>query len=235
MNRALITVHMYVSIDGRIDGEFMDEGTGISGDFYDQEIFRISDTNANGSRTAGMYAAKGTVNLSKYSAEGMDYTDWTGNIHADTWNVVFDRKGKLGWEVNYFDYAGRKSQVIEVTTQLADLRYLAFLRSMSIPYIIAGKDDLDPELALIKLKQLFHMERITLCGGAIINGVFLKHHLVDQISLVVSPYVSGDNNAKTAFNTGSEFINEGFTFTKALPLTDGGVQLIFDRKQENRS
>lgn len=231
MNRTEVIVHMYVSIDGKIDGRYMEEeGCDASGTYYDDEIFKMASANGNGANTVAMYAANGNVDLSQYDISGIAYEDWTGDIAADTWDVSFDRKGRCMWQVNYFDYAGYKSQALEVVTKQADLHYLSFLRSMKIPYIIAGEKDMDIPLALRKLKEEFGIEKMALCGGAIINGAFLNADCVDRISLVMAPYVSGEADQKASFDTLGTFVNQKFVFEKAIEMKDGGVQLLF-RKQ----
>jgi len=42
---------------------------------------------------------------------------------------------------------------------------------------------------LVKLKKYFDIKTMVLGGGALINGAFLKAGLVDQISLVIAPYI----------------------------------------------
>lgn len=133
----------------------------------------------------------------------------------------------MAWDVNYFDYGGYHSRVIEVLTKQASQAYLAFLRSMEIPYVICGDQELDLELSLVKLHEYFDIKTIALCGGAIINGAFLKAHLVDEISLVVSPYVSGDTKAKANFDTLGNFINDRFMIHDVKKLADGGIHLIY--------
>lgn len=230
MNRAKVIVHMYVSIDGKIDGKFMEEGDcEASGTYYDEQIFRMSKANGNGPTTCCLYAARGNADLSPYSAEGIDYEDYRGNVESDTWYVVFDRKGRCPWDVNYFDYAGKKSRAVEVVTRRAQKEYLAFLREKEIPYIVAGDRDLDLPLALRKLKEQYGLDTLALCGGAIINGAFLKQDCVDEISLVVAPYVDGEAQYQEAFNTLGEYVNTKFVFEKAVPLADGGVQLLFKK------
>lgn len=44
MNRSKVIVHMYVSIDGKIDGSY---GSTISGSYYSDELFRLSNADAN--------------------------------------------------------------------------------------------------------------------------------------------------------------------------------------------
>ncbi|WP_267201773.1 dihydrofolate reductase family protein [Limosilactobacillus kribbianus] len=234
MERAKVIIHMYQSIDGKIDGDWDGlPGDKASGDFYDDILFQLSNTNANGTNTIVMYAAPGKVDLSQYDPTGINYTDWSPeNLQATTWDVSFDRRGRAGWEKNYFDYAGKKSRAIEVVTKLADKRYLAFLRSMAIPYLVCGDEQIDFEQALVKLRQRFGIEKMVLGGGALINGAFLKAGLVDEISLVVAPYISGDATKKGTFDTKQAFVDQRFQLVRAEPLGDGGVHLVFAKDNQ---
>lgn len=229
MERAKVIIHMYESIDGKIDGDWDGlPGDKASGDYYDDILFKISNTNANGSNTIVMYAAPGKVDLSQYDPAGIDYQDWVpAGIDSATWDVSFDRRGRAGWKKNHFDYAGKKSRAIEVVTKLADRRYLAFLRSMQIPYLVCGDDQIDFESALVKLRQYFGITKVALGGGALINGAFLKAGLVDEISLVMAPYISGDTTKKGTFDTRQVFVNQRFKVVQTKLLADGGIHLLF--------
>lgn len=230
MERAKVIVHMYTSIDGKIDGKWDGlPGDRASGDYYDDVLFKISNTNANGIRTINMYAATGHPDLSQYSTAGIDYQDWVPDVKSATWDVSFDRKGHAGWQKNYFDYAGKKSRSIEVVTKGASRAYLAFLRSMEIPYLVCGESEINFQEALIKLKQYFGIEKISLGGGAIINGAFLRAGLVDEISLVIAPYICGDPKMKGTFNTFGKFVDQRFAIEETHQLADGGIQLLFTR------
>ena len=52
---------------------------------------------------------------------------------------------------------------------------------------------------------------------------------VDQISLVIAPYISGDSKKKGTFDTLGKFVNQRFHVTQTKKLGDGGVHLIYDR------
>lgn len=70
MDRAKVIIHMYMSIDGKIDGDWDGLlGDKISGDYYDDQLFKLGSANANGSNTIVMYAAKGKLDLSKYDGQ----------------------------------------------------------------------------------------------------------------------------------------------------------------------
>lgn len=229
MERAQVIIHMYESIDGKIDGDWDGlPGDKASGDYYDDILFKISNANANGTNTIVMYAAPGDPDLSQYDPAGIDYHDWIpAGILAATWDVSFDRRGRAGWEKNYFDYAGKKSRAIEVVTKLADRRYLAFLRAMEIPYLVCGDDQINFASALVKLRQYFGIKKVALGGGALINGAFLKAGLVDEISLVMAPYISGDTSKKGTFDTRQVFVNQRFKVVQTKLLGDGGIHLLF--------
>ena len=123
--------------------------------------------------------------------------------------VSFDPKGKLGWKNSKIideDPGYDDAQIIEVLTEQADSRYLAYLQSMYIPYIFAGKTEIDVKIALEKLKTLMGINSILLEGGSIVNGYFQRADVIDEISLVVAPIVA-DAEDKPLFmdSTLSEF------------------------------
>lgn len=227
MKRSKVIVHMYVSIDGKIDGPY---SSPVSGQYYSDELFRLSNADANGRKTIEMYAAPGKVDLSKYDDSKIEYEDWVPEIHSETWSISFDRKGKCGWEKDYFEYNGHKMHAVEVVTKQAPKAYLAFLQTMNIPYLVCGEKEFDFEAALVKLKKYFDIDTLALCGGSIIDGAFLKAHLVDEISLVVAPKVSGDNNIKSAFDTLGDYVDDTFAIDTVKKLDDGGIHLIFKKQ-----
>ncbi|MBQ5320205.1 MAG: dihydrofolate reductase family protein [Oscillospiraceae bacterium] len=83
-------------------------------------------------------------------------------------------------------------------TEQVDERYLGYLEAMGIPYIFAGKTEIDVELALEKLKNIVGCERLLLEGGSIINGAFQRADAIDELSLVVAPVVA-DKGDKPLF------------------------------------
>ncbi|AEJ22933.1 putative 5-amino-6-(5-phosphoribosylamino)uracil reductase [Weissella koreensis KACC 15510] len=229
MDRSKVIIHMYVSIDGKIDGP---HGSAVSSAYYSDELFRMSNADANGRETIQMYAASGHPDLGQYDPEGIEYEDWLPEIKSETWSISFDRKGQCGWEQNYFEYNGHKMHAVEIVTKQASKNYLAFLRSMNIPYIISGEEDFNFEEVLVKLKQHFTIDTLAVCGGAVIDGAFLKAHVVDEISLVVAPHVDGNAIQKAAFDTLGTQVNDKFSFVSAKPLSDGGVHLLFKKDVE---
>lgn len=235
MARPEITVHMNVSIDGAIDGAFFGGARGKeSGGYYGSTLWELGSSKAGGAITAKKYSAKGKLDLASYeeAAKGLDYSDWRGDVQADSWAVTFDRRGTCCWHGNEYSYGGNTARIAVATTERAPLAYLAFLRHMEIPYVVCGEDEMDLDLAVEKLGALLGIESLVVTGGARINGAFLEAGLVDRISLVVQPYVSGNLERRTAFNTLGRFHERHFSCVQAKMLPDGGVHLLYEADDE---
>lgn len=209
MNRPYIICHMVTSIDGKVTGDFLfdpecAEATGI---YYDinrklkADGFICGRVTMEGSFTGGYYP-----DLSEYTPVQHDHgfkMDFMFDDMSGFYAVAFDPKGRLGWKSNMIidpdgDEGYDGAQIIEVLTEQVDERYLGYLEAMEIPYIFAGKTEIDVELALFKLKNIVGCETLLLEGGSIINGAFQRADVIDELSVVVAPVVA-DRNDKPLF------------------------------------
>ena len=214
MNRPHIICHMVTSIDGKVTGEFLSrQECEKATDIYYELNREYNRNGASGficgrvtmesSFTGGWYP-----DLVKY--EPIDNkNDFIPDNLSGFYAVSFDPKGKLGWKSNRIideDPGYGDAQIIEVLTEQADSRYLAYLQEMAIPYIFAGEKEIDVKIALEKLKTLMGINSILLEGGSIVNGYFERAGVIDEISLVVAPIVA-DAEDKPLFmdSTLSEF------------------------------
>ena len=205
MNRPYIICHMVMSIDGKVTGDFLyrpecEKATDI---YYqiNRDLkcngFICGRVTMEGSFTQGWYP-----DLKNYKpiTHKMDYILDIEDL-SGFYAVSFDPKGRLGWKSDKIedeDSGYDKAQIIEVLTEQVDERYLSYLQSKNISYIFAGKDEIDVELALFKLKTIFGIETLLLEGGSIINGSFIRVDVIDELSLVVAPIVA-DRNDKPLF------------------------------------
>ncbi len=207
MNRPRIICHMVLSIDGKVTGDFL----GLPACQKATEVYYdINRTiKANGficgrvtmeeSFTGGWYP-----DLSGYAPK--EKVDFVPQDRSGFYAVAFDTNGKLGWKSNKIidpdgDPGYDGAQIIEVLSENVDERYLGYLEKMEIPYIFAGKDIIDVELALFKLKNIVGIDILLLEGGSIINGAFQRADVIDALSLVVAP-VTADKNDKPLFMNG---------------------------------
>lgn len=225
MDRCKVICHMMTSIDGKIDGQYMEEkNCNISGAFYDKEIWNMGNANGSGSATAQMYFANEEIDYSKYETDNIEYIDYI--VKSDYYWVVFDRKGRCNWNTNQINYGGKTANIVMCVTKQVSKQYLAHLKGLGISYIIAGDVEIDFNETLRKLKEIYGIETLVLTGGAIINGVFHENGLIDEISLVVGPYIEGNHEYK-GFAELNGYVNYCYKFKKANPMEDGGVQLLF--------
>lgn len=216
---------MYISIDGKIDGDYMDEsGCDISGEYYDDVIFEMGSSMAGGKVTAQLYKAKGKNVLSRYSGENVPAGDYV--LKAEHYNFCFDRMGGCFYDSIEYSYGGKEMQIVEVVSPKCDKRYLAYLRDIGISYLIAES----VEGALEKIYSEFGVKRLVLTGGSTINGGFANENCIDEISLVVAPYIEGNNAYKQFAGSMPAFRRQKYQFVDAKPLGDGGVHLTFKKK-----
>ncbi len=209
MNRSYVVCHMVTSIDGKVTGDFLfreqcnaatEVYYGINRDYHKSGFngFVCGRVTMEQSFTNGGY-----LDLSSCAAV-TDWQDYVPNNLTGFYAVAFDPKGKLGWKTNRIvdpdgDEGYNGAQIVEVVTKQADPRYLGYLQSINIPYIVAGTDVVDVAYALEVLRKRFGAEKLLLEGGSVIDGYFLRANCVDELSLVVSPTVA-DANSKPLFD-----------------------------------
>ncbi len=204
MNRPYIICHMTASIDGKVTGGFLsaEESASAIDVYYQINRAYKADAYACGRVTMqGSFCGDDAPDLTPYSPEAFE--DHISAELSGFYAVSFDPHGRLAWKQNRIDdrdkdpgYDG--AQIIEVLTEQTDPRYLAYLKSRDISYILAGRDSLDVGVALGKLKDIFGISTLLLEGGSILDGAFAEADAVDEISLVVCPVVA-DTEDKPLF------------------------------------
>lgn len=68
-------------------------------------------------------------------------------------------------------------------------------------FIFAGEDGLDLPHALDILGSEFGIKAVSLQGGGIINGAFLKAGLIDEISILIYPGIDGLSGIPSIFES----------------------------------
>ena len=140
--------------------------------------------------------------LSKFSNTNISKNeDYIAKEKGDFYVIAFDIEGEIPWKENkgkFLDAFGRKqvSHIFEVVTEKASKEYLAYLRSIDITYIIGGKEEIDINYALKRLKNEFGMNKILLEGGPTINSSFFNKNLVDKIILYQVPLLGNKNDSQ---------------------------------------
>ncbi len=238
MDRPHIICHMVASIDGKVTGDFLfqPECAAATEIYYrlNRELkadgFICGRVTMGGSFTGGWYP-----DLNRYKPVHHDMDLKMDHIVDDLtgfYAIAFDTHGKLGWKSNRIidpdgDPGYDGAQIIEVLSENVDERYLGYLEFMEIPYIFAGEDAIDVELALFKLKNIIGCKNLLLEGGSIINGAFARADAVDGLSLVVAPVVAGKDSKPLFYD--SDIMNFEMVKTEN---ENGNLILHYKRKPQ---
>ena len=246
MNRPYIVCHMVTSIDGKVTGDFLSlpECEAATEIYYKMNReykargsggFICGRVTMEGSFTGGFYP-----DLSEYEPVqkclGHYMNCWFDEaLEGEKYfAIAFDPKGRLGWRSNVIEdsdpgYGG--AMVIEVLTEQADPRYLAYLEEKEISYFFAGETEIDVPLALDILCMHLSPEFYVLEGGSIINGHFLRADCIDEISLVQAP-VTADSDSKPLFYGGEA---RGFSLSEAESKNGALVMRYFKSEKGERN
>ena len=206
-NRPYIICHMLTSLDGKVTGNFLDDKKieHLIEEYYKIHSEFKADAFACGKNTfLEGFVKDNKIDLTKYSNIKINKNeDYIYEKISDFkfFAVCFDRKGSLAWKENALKVYNN-SHVIEVMTEQVKEEYLAHLRSIGISYIICGKDDINLEECLEKLRMKFGIKLLLLEGGSLLNGSFMKAGVIDEISLVQCA-LTGEKDDKPLFNEGN--------------------------------
>lgn len=226
-----IICHMTTSIDGKVTGTFLyqEECVAATNEYYrlnrelDAQAFACGRITMEESFTGGWYPDLRAFENKKIARE-----DYVADNKALRYAVAFDRQGRLGWKSAVIEdedpgYGG--SHIVEVICENASDAYLAYLQSIGVSYVFAGKTEMDLELAVEKLGRLFGIQTLLLEGGSEINGAFQRAGLIDELSLVQAPLMA-DADSKPLFE-GSVLKN--YHLQEAKVLGEGALWIRYGR------
>ena len=226
--------HILSSLDGKINGPFMGiEAVGELGAEYGKYRTKINaDAWLYGTTTTKEFTDFRKPDLENVS--GVPDGDFIVDDRAELYYVSVDVDGEIGWESGIFRNKGRASaHVIEILTASTSSIYKNYLRERGVSYIIAGEKGLDCETAMKKLYELFHIEKVLICGGGVVNWSFLQAGMVDELSLFLAPVTDGSSGAASVF-TRIPSLTEGkpveFLLRETEKIGDGGLRLNYQVK-----
>ena len=189
-----VYIYMLESMDGIGTGSYLEAAGETVADYFNREYNFGSKAILCG-RPTYESGLPGPIDLTKFKDEKVERTDFIAPRKDDYFTIAIDPKGKLKWTSGYFcifeDY-GRKQKANAITILTEEVKddYLAYLKSIGVSYIFAGKDKIDLKTALTKLKKLFGIERVLCEGGPTTNGLLLQEDLVQKIFFYKCPYIA---------------------------------------------
>ncbi len=212
-----VICHMLGSVDGRIKQNIW--GFKDHHKYFEETAEKIpADAWLVGRVTMQEFSSKQEYALEP-ATEDIPKKDFVSDQPVKSFAVVIDPSGKCFWDTNMVS----TEHVIEVLTEKVPASYLEHLRSKNVSYIFGGIEELDLELVLHKLYELFGIRTVRIDGGGHVNGSFLKAALIDEFSLVLAPVADGTIGSPTVFE-----VEEGYGNRKATQFKIKSVEQIYE-------
>lgn len=240
MARPYIICHMVTSLDGKVSGGFLEksEYSGIIETYYQIHKNYAADGFLCGRITMAGSFPQPPVRLTKYEGAALDRNDFIAE-KAAFYAVAVDPQGKLLWNdrvISDLDAGYDGAHIIEVLTEQVSDDFLAHLRSKGVSYVFGGKEKLNLDFVVRKLKSLFNIDKLLLEGGGIVNGSFLEAGLIDEISMVVIPAAEPSEKAiplfQTSKYTSADAQTAAFRLKSAEKLDNGSLWLTYQNNQK---
>ncbi len=208
-----VIIHIGMSVDGRIDW-----GGGADNPYYELVREFRADTDISGSNTM----LKAFLPEDPQKAFGQAYEQWV-QIPDRPRLAVIDSRGRIKkW--NLIKRQPWWSGFVALCSGETPKEHLKYLEAEQIEYILAGHTQVDIRQALDALSDRYQTRRVRLDSGGILNGVFLRAGLVNEVSLVISPALVGGTSPMTMFVAPDLTSEEG-----VIPLTLMQIEKVKDR------
>jgi 2,5-diamino-6-(ribosylamino)-4(3H)-pyrimidinone 5'-phosphate reductase len=112
--------------------------------------------------------------------------------------VVIDSRGRIrNWpELLNGAYWSRG---VALCSERTPAEYFDYLDSVGVERIVAGGNRVDLHAALAKLAAKYGIDRVRVDSGGRLNGALLRAGLIDEVSLLVHPYLVGGESGQTFF------------------------------------
>ncbi|MFV0558752.1 MAG: RibD family protein [Enterococcus sp.] len=234
MTKFQIVCHMLTSLDGRVSGQFLNEdGLEPYEAFYYQKMLPTKTNNwICGRKTfAEHFTAENQLDLTPFKDRVIPRIDYLHPERADSFAIAVDPTGKLGWLSNTIgdDFPERAGDhIVTILSEQVSDAYLAYLQKIGVSYLFAGAThELSWQQALLKLHQYLGIERFMVAGGGTINGMFFQAGLIDELSLVVVPTLTGSVDGVSLIETQLPAEFQTFQLQKVEVIAPNGLWLNY--------
>jgi len=112
------------------------------------------------------------------------------------WFVIPDTRGKLKGKLHILRSSGFCRDVIILTSSKTPKAYLKYLDERRYPHHSVGTDRINLNKAIKLLAEKYKVKTILSDSGGVLNSFLLSRGLVDQISLLVHPLLTGKAGQK---------------------------------------
>ena len=186
-----VILHIGVSLDGRIDWSCGDIGL-----YYELAGHWPADAMLSGSNTL----------LAAYRMSGGNPEEDEGPLEAPEkvpgdprqLLVVVDSRGRIR-QWNYWRRQPYWRDVMALCSRSTPQAALDYLRGKGVEFIVAGDEHVDLRAALEELAARCGVKVVRVDSGGTLNGVLLRAGLVDEVSVIVDPCLTGGMTPRSMF------------------------------------
>lgn len=183
-------MHNQVSIDGAVSGFQIDPGAYYKIlNSFNAEMYLV------GSNTAISGIKMFTKNISPEKPEDFGKPKTKADDNRPVW-VIPDSEGKLEGLLHIFRRNMHCRDIVVLVSLETPKTYLDYLDERNYSYLIAGEVKVDFKNALEQLNQKFPCETMVTDNGGTLSSILLEKSLIDQVSLIISPTLTGKKPPK---------------------------------------
>jgi 2,5-diamino-6-(ribosylamino)-4(3H)-pyrimidinone 5'-phosphate reductase len=134
--------------------------------------------------------------------------------------VIADSRGRVRcWDaIRKWPYM---RDVLALCSSATPVEYLDYLKERRIGVIIAGEDHIDMRAALEALRDQHDVKVVRADSGGTLNSVLLHAGLVDEVSVLIHPFIAGGKAAPTLCDP----LNAGIPRLQ-VPLTHKSTKVL---------
>jgi len=140
-----------------------------------------------------MISGNKTIQLAEMS-EGEDIAKL-----SDQYLVIVDSRGSIhNWDTIKKQSWWNETPIV-LCSESTPPEFLEELEEHNVHRIMHGANKVDLNSALKVLYHKFNIKTLRIDSGGILTGVMLRTHLVDEVSVVISPQLTGGKSPRSIF------------------------------------
>jgi len=185
-----VIMHNEISLDGAISGFQIDPGT-----YYQILNAFNADMYLVGSNTAVSGIKTFTKHISPEKPDDFEPPQPKEDDYRPVW-VIPDSEGKLEGMLHILRRSEYCRDIIILVTRQTPEQYLQYLDARNLTSLNVGEVKVNFQNAFQQINALFPYKTMITDNGGTLSSILLENSLIDQISLIISPTLTGNKNPK---------------------------------------
>jgi 2,5-diamino-6-(ribosylamino)-4(3H)-pyrimidinone 5'-phosphate reductase len=219
--RPHVIIHNMVSLDGRIDGFPLDPGL-----YYAVAAGWSVDAHLAGSDT--IYNPAEEAPTEGAAPDETGETAAAASEDARPLLVVPDSRGRVrNWQLLKTMPYWRGA--VALVSRATPSEYVDYLRERNVEYIVVGEERVDLAAALDALNVRYGVEAVHVDSGGTLNGALLRAGLVDEVSVLICPYLVGGLSPRSIYRAADLESQEAAVPLRLLAVEQLGDDVVWLR------